>query len=197
MLGLGLDPIYRYTQIGVVSFGNECANPDFPGVYARLTEVINWIRDVAKSTDYIGVKPLHSNCENWFLSGYLYIIQLYDATQRWLVLGGTIVKKQHLLKTLVTWGPTFKISLKLFINSFVGHNLQNGNLAEVLRFTTTDNDCCAIGDRIPAIFTHRRGFLQVATHIGADGNKKKNFRLDEKTWYTLEIKQYRKNNKVS
>ena len=117
--------------------------------------------------------------------------------QRWLVLGGTILKKQHLLKTLVTWGPTFKISLKLFINSFVGHNLQNGNLAEVLRFTTTDNDCCAIGDRIPAIFTTRRGFLQVTTHVGANGNKKKNFRLNEKTWYTLEIKQYRKNNKVS
>ena len=73
--------IYRYTQIGVVSFGNECANPDFPGVYARLTEVLNWIRDVAKSTDYIGVKPMHSNCENWFLSGNLHIIQLYDATK--------------------------------------------------------------------------------------------------------------------
>ena len=42
----------RFTLIGVVSFGREsnghgsCANPDVPGVFARVTSVENWIRSV-------------------------------------------------------------------------------------------------------------------------------------------------------
>ena len=35
--------LLRMTQIGIVSFGNECANPDYPGVYTRITWVLGWI----------------------------------------------------------------------------------------------------------------------------------------------------------
>ena len=41
----------RSTIIGVVSFGNGCANPGFPGVYARVTEVKSWIQDNADTLD--------------------------------------------------------------------------------------------------------------------------------------------------
>ena len=41
----------RSTIIGVVSFGNGCANPSFPGVYARVTEVKAWIQDNADTLD--------------------------------------------------------------------------------------------------------------------------------------------------
>ena len=45
----------RVTQIGVVSYGNECPSH---GVYARVTEVKNWIQYITKEAS------LDSNCKS-------------------------------------------------------------------------------------------------------------------------------------
>ncbi|XP_050679532.1 proclotting enzyme-like isoform X2 [Leptidea sinapis] len=34
----------RWTQIGVVSFGNKCGEPGYPGVYTRVTHYLNWLQ---------------------------------------------------------------------------------------------------------------------------------------------------------
>jgi len=56
------DPMFlfensRHTQIGVVSYGIGCANPNFPGVFARITHVKDWIKATAPGTE-------DSSCSN-------------------------------------------------------------------------------------------------------------------------------------
>ena len=100
------------------------------------------------------------------------------------------------MATLPTWGPSYRVALSLKISSFDGENLQRGRWAELLRLTSTNNNCCNIGDRIPLIFTNKNGFIQVATQIDNKGNRWKNINLNENVWYNLELLQSVQNSKV-
>ncbi|XP_053206823.1 proclotting enzyme-like isoform X2 [Panonychus citri] len=42
------DPNLKWTIYGVVSFGNRCAQPGYPGVYTRVTEYLEWIGENIK-----------------------------------------------------------------------------------------------------------------------------------------------------
>lgn len=39
----------RWVQLGIVSFGNKCGEPGYPGVYTRITEYLDWIRQNTKN----------------------------------------------------------------------------------------------------------------------------------------------------
>ena len=106
------------------------------------------------------------------------------------------------MASLPTWGPEYNLSFDLYINSLKVDHLQHGHYAEILRFTTSNFDCCEIGDRIPAVFTYwttYRGHWQyefyengisVATQIHNKGNYYSHYEVAEKGWMTIEIRQF-------
>ena len=109
--------------------------------------------------------------------------------------GGSPIGQGKLLATLPTWGPTFCLTFDLYINSFDGSSLKDG-YAELLRLTTTDNNCCSIGDRIPVIFTHKNGNLHIGTQIETSGNAVRDVSLVKSKWHQLELVQYVENGTV-
>ncbi|XP_054167826.1 transmembrane protease serine 9-like [Oppia nitens] len=43
----------RYYLVGIVSFGLPCAEPNFPGIYTKVSNFIDWIVDHAKLSDQL------------------------------------------------------------------------------------------------------------------------------------------------
>ena len=86
------------------------------------------------------------------------------------------------------------VSVVLKINSYTVPNLKDGAWAEVLRFTTTENNCCNVGDRILAIFTNNNDKkVYVIMDINNKGNKHVlEHAFEENKWYRIELTQ-RKN----
>ena len=81
-----------------------------------------------------------------------------------MILDFEFVTKDNLVATLPSWGEYFKISVKIWVESF-GHGW-----SELLRFTATENDCCFAGDRIPAIFVNSDGNIYLTSQVGTNGN---------------------------
>ncbi len=40
----GGGPQKPYLQVGIVSFGQGCANSSYPGVYTRMSSVVDWVK---------------------------------------------------------------------------------------------------------------------------------------------------------
>ena len=89
-----------------------------------------------------------------------------------------------LLDTLSTWGPEYKVSLEMKVNSFP---TLAENWAEILRFTDSNKDCCGdYRDRVPAMHINTAGFIEITPSIGYDKRPHPNV----STWHKYEMLQY-------
>ena len=97
-----------------------------------------------------------------------------------------VVGRSNIIDTLSTWGPEFKVSLEMKVNSFP---TPTEAWAEVLRFTDSEIDWAwagAYGNRIPGMHINTAGFVEITPSIGTDKRPYPN----RNTWHKYEMFQY-------
>ena len=110
------------------------------------------------------------------------------------------IKKDNLLDTIPTWGPTFTVSLELYINSWNSEGVQHSETSqEVLRFTNADQPS-SDGDtrhNWPQIATQLvNGTGIVWVRLDPDLTSAKIETIQTKRWHKLELFQFEKNDSV-
>ena len=105
------------------------------------------------------------------------------------------VSQNHLVATIPSWGPEYRVSLSFYVNSLIVPEM-TVPYSELLSFTAS-KQLKAIGYRIPAIFIGSGGGIGIGTQIDANGDWFYGFPLSEKTWYQLELTQFTESNKVN
>ena len=104
------------------------------------------------------------------------------------------VKKNTEIGALPSWGPEFRISFDLMVNSLSG-----GTWLSVLSFKRDGGkrNIGKIGDRIPGIYLNKKGFLHFASGVNRNRNYKFNFdSIKLKKWYSILIEQSKDKGKV-
>ena len=103
------------------------------------------------------------------------------------------VKKKTEIGTIPSWGPQFRVSFDLKINSQVSGD--RGGFASVLSFK--GNGGKNNGRRIPDILMNKKGFLHFTSAV--NGNRNYNFNINSiklNKWYSIAIEQIRDEGKV-
>ena len=99
------------------------------------------------------------------------------------------IQQNNLLGVLPEWGPAWKISFELYILSFPP--VSDWFVESILRFTSTTNNCCSIGDRIPALFIHsNHSICYYTTIIDGEGDNTYSPSIQTGKWYSFEIEQH-------
>jgi len=99
---------------------------------------------------------------------------------------GVIPTKGNLVQTIGEMGPAFHIKFDFLVTSFEGPTWRN-----IILFTNTDNNCCNLGDRIPAVFSRNDGRIRFDMHFHKDATLFDVYHTAKiNIWYSTEIMQY-------
>ena len=101
------------------------------------------------------------------------------------------VTKNNKISTIDTFGPEYRVAIDIIVNSAAVIDFSN-----IFHFTSTGDNCCKPGDRIPAIFYNSGGFLRISSDVNGNGDYFIDYKIDLKKWYHIEIVQAIKNKKV-
>ena len=107
------------------------------------------------------------------------------------------VKRNPEIGTISSWGPQYRVSFDLKINSHVVGN--SGGWSVIIDFKSDGarSDNRKIGDRIPSLFINRKRFLHFTTAINGIRNYAFDFHsIDVNKWYSITIQQKKENGKV-
>ena len=99
------------------------------------------------------------------------------------------LSRSNRLATIPVWGPTWKISFKLFVRT------EPTEWANVLRFTSTGNDCCNLGDRIPFV-TIEKNELIILNAVNGETNNQHRFNYPLNKLFLVELAQLEVDGKV-
>ena len=106
------------------------------------------------------------------------------------------VKKNTEIGKIPTWGPEFRVTFDLKINSLVSGR---GGWTNVISFQINGGkrNNVKMGDRIPSIFLNKKGFLHFTSGVNRNRNHVFNFNsIKLKKWFSIAIQQTRENGKV-
>ena len=101
------------------------------------------------------------------------------------LVGETAIKPStnNLLAIKDNWGPSFKVTMELFVNS-----VQDGCTC-IIHFTDDGGDGGKIGRRIPALFLCQYT-LQMRTHIGSNDDYGDNTNIESGRWIQISFSQH-------
>ena len=105
-----------------------------------------------------------------------------------------MVKKNREIGRIPSWGPLFRVSFDIKINSY-----QKTKWGSILDFKGNGGtrDCCKHGDRIPTVLYEKRyKALVFASSVNGDGNYHIKYKVELKKWYNIIIEQISINEKV-
>ena len=106
-----------------------------------------------------------------------------------LGLSGDVKKNTEIGTAIPSWGPQFRVSFDLLINSHVpGDKWGSSNILS-FKGNGAIRKCCNNGDRVPSISVNKRGYLIIASSVNEIGNYYFLHFIKVKKWYNIRIEQ--------
>ena len=92
-------------------------------------------------------------------------------------------KGKQLASKFDGWGKKYLVEFDIVVNRMPSKWMN------VFHMTSTDNDCCNHGDRIPAVFVNNLKLFHIPASVGGNGNFHHDYNFELNTLYHIEIKQ--------